>query len=73
MRKTNLESTTIQHVSSKPAEEYLIENNTIRKLLVKEITLDFINHNNNIEACSCRCVSHCSCDCDRCSWHTFDS
>ena len=61
------------HYFPSKSNESLFEGNTVRNMLVKEVALDFVNHNNNIEACSCRCVSHCSCDCDRCSWHTLDA
>lgn len=55
------------------SNELISKSKTVENLLLKEVALDFVNHNNNIEACSCRCVSHCSCDCDRCSWHTLDA
>jgi hypothetical protein len=45
----------------------------LRSHLEREISLTFLNFNQMLDACSCRCVSHCSCDCDRCSWHTLDA
>lgn len=32
--------------------------------IYSSVTID-LEYNDCIEACGCRCVNHCSCDCDR--------
>ena len=42
-------------------------------VVVAEADIQFMNLSTSHDTCSCRCINHCSCDCDRCSWHTVDS
>lgn len=42
-------------------------------VVVAEADIQFMNLSTSHDTCSCRCIDHCSCDCDRCSWHTLDS
>jgi len=47
--------------------------NSFNEMIIEEFPLDFANVSMRTEACVCRCVSHCSCDCDRCGWHTLNA
>lgn len=44
--------------------ENTIDSKFTAKDILKVVEID-VEPNNPTEACSCRCVGHCSCDCDR--------
>jgi hypothetical protein len=60
-------------LATQRCEKKAEHDSSFNEMIIEEFPLDFANVSMRTEACVCRCVSHCSCDCDRCGWHTLNA